>query len=172
MSTFYDLYETPDPSGEGKKKPLHARVHSKGTITAKEFQERVMKEQHMPHAMIVGIMQAISNALGDWLAEGYNVEFKVRVPSKVRELTEETGYHAEKIELLLRIRTTVAFCNEKIDIYVATGLTPGKQHLDEDEFVTVKAYDLDELISMILDGTIEDSKTVSAILAYKEKYVR
>ena len=104
--------------------------------------------------------------------EGYNVEFKVRVPSKVRELTEETGYHAEKIELLLRIRTTVAFCNEKIDIYVATGLTPGKQHLDEDEFVTVKAYDLDELISMILDGTIEDSKTVSAILAYKEKYVR
>ena len=75
MSTFYDLYETPDPSGEGKKKPLHARVHSKGTITAKEFQERVMKEQHMPHAMIVGIMQAISNALGDWLAEGYNVEF-------------------------------------------------------------------------------------------------
>ena len=75
MSTFYDLYETPDPSGEGKKKPLHARVHSQGTITAQEFQERVMKEQHMPHAMIVGIMQAISNALGDWLAEGYNVEF-------------------------------------------------------------------------------------------------
>lgn len=33
-----------------------------------------MKEQHMPHAMVVGIMQAISNALGDWLAEGYNVE--------------------------------------------------------------------------------------------------
>ena len=66
MSTYYDLYETPDPSGEGKKKPLHARVRSKGTITAKEFQERLMK--------VVGIMQAISNALGDWLAEGYNVE--------------------------------------------------------------------------------------------------
>lgn len=48
MSTYYDLYETPDPSGEGKKKPLHARVRPKGTITAKEFQERVMKEQHMP----------------------------------------------------------------------------------------------------------------------------
>ena len=63
MSTYYDLYETPDPSGEGKKKPLHARVRSKGTITAKEFQERMVKEQHMPHAMIVGIMQAIRNAL-------------------------------------------------------------------------------------------------------------
>lgn len=47
MSTYYDLYETPDPSGEGKKRPLHARVRSKGTITAKEFQERLMKEQHI-----------------------------------------------------------------------------------------------------------------------------
>ena len=89
-----------------------------------------------------------------------------------RELEEETGYRSDKISLLLSLRTTVAFCNEFIDVYLAEDLKPGKQHLDEDEFVTVKAYDLDELISMILDGTIEDSKTVSAILAYKEKYVR
>ena len=89
-----------------------------------------------------------------------------------RELEEETGYRSDKISLLLSLRTTVAFCNEFIDVYLAEDLKPGKQHLDEDEFVTVKAYDLDELISMILDGTIEDSKTVSAILAYKEKYAR
>jgi ADP-ribose pyrophosphatase len=87
-----------------------------------------------------------------------------------RELAEETGYHAEKLELLLTICTTVAFCNEKIDIYVATGLTPGRQHLDEDEYVDVKAYELDELIAKILAGEIQDSKTVAAILAYKEKY--
>ena len=36
-----------------------------------------------------------------------------------RELSEETGYHCDQLELLLSIRTTVAFCNEKIDIYVA-----------------------------------------------------
>lgn len=88
-----------------------------------------------------------------------------------RELMEETGYTAEKLELLLTIRTTVAFCNEKIDIYVATGLTPGKQHLDEDEYVDVKAYKVEELIRKILKGEIEDSKTVSAVLAYKEKYI-
>lgn len=78
MSAYYDLYETPAPKGRGESeptpKPLHARIHSKGTITAEEFIERVVKEQHMPHAMVVGIIQAISNALGDWLAEGYNVE--------------------------------------------------------------------------------------------------
>ena len=87
-----------------------------------------------------------------------------------RELEEETGYYSEDLEFLLTVNTTVAFCNEKIDIYVATGLTPGKQHLDEDEYVDVKAYTLEELIDKILKGEIQDSKTVSAILAYKEKY--
>lgn len=88
-----------------------------------------------------------------------------------RELAEETGYHAEKLEFLISIYTTVAFCNEKIDIYLATGLTPGKQHLDEDEYVDVKAYTVDELVEKIYAGEIQDSKTVSAILAYKDKYV-
>ena len=74
------------------------------------------------------------------------------------------------MELLLSIRTTVAFCNEKIDIYVAEHLTPGKQHLDEDEYVQVKAYPLEELVEKIYAGEIQDSKTVAAILAYKDKY--
>lgn len=88
-----------------------------------------------------------------------------------RELAEETGYHAANLELLLTIRTTVAFCNEKIDIYVATGLTPGSQHLDEDEYVDVKAYTVEELLNKIWKGEIQDSKTAAAILAYKEKYL-
>lgn len=74
MSAYYDLYETPVSDESEKPAPLHARIYSKGTISAEMFIERVVKEQHMPHAMIVGIMQAVSNALGDWLAEGYNVE--------------------------------------------------------------------------------------------------
>ena len=95
-----------------------------------------------------------------------------KIECAYRELEEETGYRCEKLEYLMSLNTTVAFCDEAIDVFVARNLIPSHQHLDEDEFVTVKAYDLDELISMILDGTIEDSKTVSAILAYKEKYVR
>ena len=87
-----------------------------------------------------------------------------------RELSEETGYHCDQLELLLSIRTTVAFCNEKIDIYVAEHLTPGKQHLDEDEYVQVKAYPLEELVEKIYAGEIQDSKTVAVILAYKDKY--
>ena len=87
-----------------------------------------------------------------------------------RELEEETGYKSEKLELLISLRTTVAFCNEKIDVYVATDLKPSKQHLDEDEFINVEAYDIEELVQMIYDCKIQDGKTVASILAYKEKY--
>lgn len=87
-----------------------------------------------------------------------------------RELEEETGYQAGKLELLITLRTTVAFCNEKIDVYVASDLKPGKQHLDEDEYINVESYDIEELVQMIYDCKIQDSKTVSALMAYKNKY--
>ena len=86
-----------------------------------------------------------------------------------RELQEVTGYHSEDLELLLSIYTTVAFCNEKIDIYLARNLKPGKQHLDEDEYVQYVAYTVEELLQKIFAGEIQDSKTVSANLAYQEK---
>lgn len=88
-----------------------------------------------------------------------------------RELEEETGYRSEHLEWLLTLRTTVALCNEKIDIYVARNLIPSKQHLDEGEYVTVKAYTVEELKAKIYAGEMEDSKTVAAILAYADKYV-
>ena len=44
------------------------------------------------------------------------------------------------------------------------------QHLDEDEFVDVEAYDLEELVELVKNGSIEDAKTVSAIMTYKALY--
>lgn len=89
-----------------------------------------------------------------------------------RELEEETGYKSDNLEWLLTLRTTVAFCNERIEIYVARDLKPSKQNLDEGEYVTVKAYTLEELKKKIYAGEMEDAKTVAAILAYADKYVK
>ncbi len=94
------------------------------------------------------------------------------IDAAARELEEETGYRCGKIEKLITIRTTVAFCNEKIDIYLATDLKKTGQHLDEDEFVNVEIHTVEALEEMIYDGTIEDAKTIASILAYKNKYVR
>lgn len=87
-----------------------------------------------------------------------------------RELEEETGYYCEHLEFLLSLRTTVAFCNEMVDVYAATDLQPSRQHLDEAEFIELETYTLEELCEMIYQGVIQDSKTVAAILAYKDKY--
>lgn len=87
-----------------------------------------------------------------------------------RELEEETGYRAGNMEWLITLKTWVAFCNENIEVYVATGLVPSKQHLDEDEFIDVKAYDIEELKNKIFAGEIEDAKTISALLAYDAKF--
>ena len=89
-----------------------------------------------------------------------------------RELEEETGYRSENLEWLITLRTTVAFCNERVEIFVAKDLIPSHQNLDEDEFVDVKAYSVQELKEMIFTGKIEDSKTIAAILAYESKYLR
>jgi len=49
---------------------------------------------------------------------------------------------------------------------------PEKQHLDGDEYVQVEAYPIQELTDRIYSGEIQDSKTVTAILAYKDKYLK
>ena len=89
-----------------------------------------------------------------------------------RELEEETGYRIEHLEWLITLRTTVAFCNERIEVYVAKDLIPSRQHLDEDEFIDLKAYSLDELKEKIFSGEIEDAKTVASLMAYAVKYGR
>lgn len=89
-----------------------------------------------------------------------------------RELEEETGYRCDNLEWLINLRTTVAFCNEKIQVFVARNLIPSSQHLDDDEFIDLKAYSIDELKEKIFSGEIEDAKTVSSLLAYDAKYGR
>ena len=74
MSVNYDLYETPNPDKEGEVLPLHARVVLKGSYTAEEIADQVVAFQHMPHAQVVGIIEAISKELRHLLLKGFSVE--------------------------------------------------------------------------------------------------
>lgn len=103
-------------------------------------------------------------------AGGRNTENEPTKDCAARELEEETGYRSDNLEFLISLKTTVAFCDELIDVYVAKDLIPSKQHLDEDESIDVAAYSVDELCQQIYSGKMQDSKTVAAILAYKNKY--
>ena len=92
----------------------------------------------------------------------------LEIPAGARDsVEEETGYHSDNLEFLISLRTTVAFCDEFIDVYVARDLVKTNQHLDPDEYVELGTYDLDELVDKIYAGEIQDAKTVAAIMAYK-----
>ncbi len=77
----------------------------------------------------------------------------------------ETGFSAGRIQYLTTIATTPGFCDEVIHIYMATGLTFSGANPDDDEFVNVDLVPLAELIDAVLDGKIEDAKTVVGALA-------
>ena len=81
-----------------------------------------------------------------------------------RELEEETGIIASEWISLGTIATSPGFCNEVIHLYVAKGLSKGKIHWDEDEYVEVERYTFDELLQRISEEKIKDSKTLSALL--------
>lgn len=81
-----------------------------------------------------------------------------------RELTEETGMVAERMAFLTTIATGVGFCDELIHIYMATGLTMAESAPDEDEFINVDLVPLPELVDAVLDGRVEDAKTVVGAL--------
>lgn len=83
----------------------------------------------------------------------------------IRELEEETGYKAGQFQYLGKIAAAPGFTNEVIYIYKATGLYKGEINRDEDEFINLKSYTLEELKQMVKNGEIIDSKTVAA-LAY------
>ena len=86
-----------------------------------------------------------------------------------RELSEETGYNARSWEKLTCLETTPGFCNERIHIYLATGLTPGDTHPDDDEFVATVRMPLKEAVERVMSGEFRDGKTALAIMmaAYK-----
>jgi ADP-ribose pyrophosphatase len=82
----------------------------------------------------------------------------------VRELREETGCTAAKMEHLYTMYTTPGFTDEKIHLFVATGLVRGESALESDEFVEAVPTAMSAALRLIKDGTINDAKTALSIL--------
>jgi ADP-ribose pyrophosphatase len=81
-----------------------------------------------------------------------------------RELREETGLVAEQMVRLTTIYSTPGFTDERIHLFLATGLTGGETTLEEDEFVEPITLRMSEALGKIRDGDIVDGKTICTIL--------
>jgi|SRR5580765_4754693 len=81
-----------------------------------------------------------------------------------RELEEELGVRAGKLEKLSEFFVSPGFCEEKMWLYLATDLTKTEQRLEADEFIEVVRVSVDRALQMITDGEIEDAKTIIGLL--------
>jgi ADP-ribose pyrophosphatase len=81
-----------------------------------------------------------------------------------REVEQEIGFRAGRIEKLAEFYSTPGFCEEKLHVYLATHLTPSSQALDHDELVEVVYLPFAEAAQVAERGGIEDSKTIIALL--------
>jgi ADP-ribose pyrophosphatase len=81
----------------------------------------------------------------------------------LREVEEETGHRAGRLEPLGWIWTTPGFTDEKIWLFAARDLAPGRQNLDHDEILNVERMSLERAVELSLSGEINDAKSLSAI---------
>ena len=86
---------------------------------------------------------------------------------QLRELEEETGYTPATLTYMGALLSSPGFTDEVLHMYLARGLKPGECHPDEDEFLERDRVPLGELVKEVMDGTIQDAKTVAAVLKAK-----
>ncbi len=82
----------------------------------------------------------------------------------LRELQEEIGYTAARLDPLAVFYTEPALCTQRMHVFLARDLTPARLSADEDEFIGVRRVQLDEATGLIADGCIRDAKSISALL--------
>ena len=135
------------------------------------------------HPGAAAVVPFLSDPMGDdpqilllrqyrYAAEGYLYEIPAGrldegeepIECARRELKEETGCTAERVEPLLAMYTTPGFTDERIHLFMASGLTQGNSGRESDEFIEVETVLLSRALRMVEAGEIPDGKTALALL--------
>jgi ADP-ribose pyrophosphatase len=115
------------------------------------------------------LIRQYRHAAGQYLWElvaGHKEPKQTAVEGARRELIEETGYRARRIRKLFEIYPSPGLLGERMDIFLAQGLTKGEAQPEDDERITQKIVTLREAEKWIRTGKIRDSKTIAGILYY------
>jgi len=82
----------------------------------------------------------------------------------IRELEEEIGVRAAKVEKLTEFYVSPGFLTEKMFVFLATELTETQQNLEGDEILTIERHSFPALFEMIRNGEIEDAKSIAGVI--------
>ena len=115
------------------------------------------------------LIRQYRHAAGQYLWElvaGHKEPNEDPIEGAHRELQEETGYTAKRVKKLFEIFPSPGLLGERMDIFVAEGLTKGKARPEDDEKITQRILTLLEAKDWIRSGKIRDSKTIAGVLYY------
>jgi ADP-ribose pyrophosphatase len=135
-------------------------VHHPGAVTVVPLLDDgrvVLVRQY--RAPIDGLLLEIPAGIRD--VDGEAPEHTAR-----RELAEEAGYAASEVELLISFQNSAGFSDERVDVFLATGLTPVPLDLQgiEEQHMTIETIALDDVPALIARGELTDAKTVIGLL--------
>jgi ADP-ribose pyrophosphatase len=91
-------------------------------------------------------------------------EGETPIEGAARELEEEIGYSAGKLEKIAEFYVSPGFLDEKMFVFLATGLTQAEQRLEIDEIIEVERIPLAEAVEIVNRGEIHDAKTMLGLL--------
>ena len=141
------------PNGNaGVREVVH---HSGGSAIIAEKDDKILMVKQYRYPYATELLEIPAGKLN----EGEDPE-----ETAIRELEEEGGVKAGRVEKLFEVYPTPAYNDEIIRIYRAYDLVETKKHLDEDEFLLSEWVDKDTLRKMVKNGEIKDGKTLIALL--------
>jgi ADP-ribose pyrophosphatase len=121
------------------------------------------------------LLQQYRHAIGDYIWEipaGTLETDENPLECAKRELIEESGFSAINWQKLGEITPVPGYSDERIHLFLATGLSPAEQNLDQGEILNVHHLDFGEAISMIHEQKIQDAKTICGLMLAQKIYMR
>lgn len=169
--------QTPTPEFVDSKKVFAGRVFDVTVDTVREGEATYVREVvHHPGSAVIlpafddgtiALVRQYRHPAVKYLLElpaGTLNEKERPEDGAARELEEELGVVAGRMEKLSEFFVSPGFCEEKMWLYLATELTETKQRLEDDELLDVVRLPIERALQMITDGEIEDAKTIIGLM--------
>ncbi len=143
--------------------------HADGTVASREVVVHPGSVVVVPFVSPeeVCLVEVVRVAVGQTLLElpaGTLDRVEPLATAAARELAEETGYRADRIDAAGSFWMSPGILRERMHLFLATGLTPGPQALEPGEQIRTRIVPWREAVAMCRDGRIEDAKTIAGIL--------
>lgn len=153
---IFDVKQDKIIQSTGQKATRDVVVHSGGVVIVAEKSNQILMVKQYRYPVEKTLIELPAGRL-DKTGESI-------IEAAKRELLEETGFVAKKWTDLGYIYSSPGFTTEKLFLFHATNLEFKNQQPDEDEIIEFEFYETKKIISMILNGEINDAKTICAIL--------